>query len=276
MQTKTETTWMKQAKQKNVKRIQIPHSLWAGFTLIGFFLVWQLATMLLAIPKYLLPSPLIIFTRVLSESQVLLSHALTTLAEVGLGFALSVSIGIPLAIAIVYSRYLANALYPILIAIQCIPMVSIAPILVIWFGYGLTTKILLACLISFFPIVINAVTGFRSLDKDMHDLGRSIGISEWKNFFYLRLPNALPHLFGGLKVGVTLAVVGAVVGEFVASERGLGYLQLTANARLDTPLVFATLFTLALIGMMLFGTVQLLERWLMPWYSANKAGGDRS
>ncbi|WP_235715402.1 ABC transporter permease [Halalkalibacter wakoensis] len=232
-------------------------------------------TVVLEVPRYLLPSPVDILSRMATDSQLLLSHSLTTLTEVALGFSLSLLIGIPLAISIVYSKYLANSLYPVLIGIQCIPMVSIAPILVIWFGYGLTTKVLLACLISFFPVVINAVNGFRSLDKDMHDLGRSIGISEWKIFYYLRLPNALPHLFAGFKVGITLAVVGAIVGEFVASERGLGYLQLTANARLDTVLVFATLFALAIIGMILFLLVHVLERLVMPWYHANKAGGDR-
>lgn len=275
MQSKSETTTLNQTGQKPMKKKHLPQSLWAVLTLISFFILWQAATVLFGIPRYLLPSPAEIFLRMVTDFNVLLSHSLTTITEVALGFALSLFIGIPLAISIIYSRYLANSLYPILIGIQCIPMVSIAPILVIWFGYGLTTKVLLACLISFFPIVINAVVGFRSLDKDMHDLGRSIGISEWKNFFYLRLPHALPHLFGGVKVGVTLAVVGAIVGEFVASEQGLGYLQLTANARLDTPLVFATLFTLAIIGMLLFATVHLTEKLVMPWYNANKAQGGK-
>ncbi|ADU29500.1 ABC transporter permease [Evansella cellulosilytica] len=273
MQTKTEVEVIKQPTEKTKRSVSIPRSVWAILTLIGIATIWQVLTVVLEIPRYLLPSPLDITERFIRDFSVLFSHSITTISEVLLGFGLSLVIGIPLAISIVYSKYLANSLYPILIGIQCIPMVSIAPILVIWFGYGLTTKVLLACLISFFPIVINAVVGFRALDKDMHNLGRSIGISEWKIFYYLRLPNALPHLFGGFKVGITLAVVGAIVGEFVASERGLGYLQLTANARLDTTLVFATLFALAIIGMLLFGIVHLIERMMMPWYHANKAGG---
>ena len=275
MQTKTEVKMMRDLNEEQKRTFSIPKSFWSLLTLLGLALLWQLLTILLEIPRYLLPSPIEIVSRMVTEYNILFSHSVVTLSEVLLGFALSLVVGIPLAISIVYSKYLANSLYPILIGIQCIPMVSIAPILVIWFGYGLTTKILLACLISFFPIVINAVLGFRSLDKDMHDLGSSIGISEWKIFFYLRLPNALPHLFSGFKVGITLAVVGAIVGEFVASESGLGYLQLTANARLDTTLVFATLFTLAIIGMLLFSMVHLLEKWIMPWYQGNKAGGDR-
>ncbi|KYG30567.1 ABC transporter permease [Alkalihalobacillus trypoxylicola] len=263
------------AKQKERARWSIPNSLWSVITLVALILLWQLLTILMNIPAYVLPSPFEILSRFVAEFNTLISHSMTTVIEVLLGFALSLAVGIPLAIAIVYSRYLANSFYPILIAIQCIPMVSIAPILVIWFGYGLTTKVLLACLISFFPIVINSVNGFRALDKDMHDLGRSIGISEWKNFYYLRLPNALPHLFAGFKVGITLAVVGAIVGEFVASERGLGYLQLTANARLDTVMVFTTLLMLAILGMLLFFSVYLLERLVMPWYQANKAGGGK-
>ncbi|MCK0472860.1 ABC transporter permease [Halalkalibacter sp. APA_J-10(15)] len=274
METKTGVAMMKQQEKGN-RVLVIPQFVWAVLTLLGMASIWQLLTIVMDIPRYILPSPIDIGTRFVSDFQVLFSHSLTTLTEVLLGFGLSLAIGIPLAISIVYSRYLANSLYPILIGIQCIPMVSIAPILVIWFGYGLTTKILLACLISFFPVVINSVVGFRSLDKDMHDLGKSIGISEWKIFFYLRLPNALPHLFGGFKVGITLAVVGAIVGEFVASEHGLGYLQLTANARLDTTLVFATLLTLAIIGILLFCIVHLFERILMPWYHENKAGGGK-
>ncbi|MGN8647213.1 ABC transporter permease [Gracilibacillus sp. HCP3S3_G5_1] len=257
------------------KPIVIPKSGWAILTLLAIFFVWEGLSRWFAIPAYILPSPFEISSRLAQELSMLWEHTLTTLYEVLLGFGLSLVIGIPMAITIVYSRYLANSIYPIIIGIQCLPMVSIAPILVIWFGYGLVTKILLACLISFFPIVINAVNGFRSLDKDMHDLGRSLGISEAKIFFYFRLPNALPHLFSGFKVGITLAVVGAIVGEFVASEKGLGYLQLTANARLDTELVFVTIVVLAFVGMILFLIVHMLERLLMPWYHANKAGGDQ-
>ncbi|OLO28144.1 ABC transporter permease [Alkalihalophilus pseudofirmus] len=275
MQTKPEVDVINQSYKKEKRKIHLPQSLWATLTLVGLLSIWQFLTSLLEIPRYILPSPVDIIGRFITDFHMLFNHSLTTLTEVLLGFGLSLVIGVPLAVSIVYSRYLANSLYPILIGIQCIPMVSIAPILVIWFGYGLTTKVILACLISFFPIVINSVVGFRSLDKDMHDLGKSIGISEWKIFFYLRLPNALPHLFGGFKVGITLAVVGAIVGEFVASERGLGYLQLTANARLDTPLVFATLLTLAIIGMLLFFFVHLMEKVFMPWYHANKAGGGK-
>ncbi|MED1562073.1 ABC transporter permease [Alkalihalobacillus alcalophilus ATCC 27647 = CGMCC 1.3604] len=274
--TKIKMANMSQADTMIKKRkVQIPQFLWSVLTLIGLGLLWQVLTVLMDIPSYILPSPLEIISKFISDFSLIFSHSLTTLSEVLLGFGLSLLVGVPLAISIVYSRYLASSFYPIIIAIQCIPMVSVAPILVIWFGYGLATKVLLASLISFFPIVINSVVGFRSLDSDMHDLGRSIGISEWKIFYYLRLPNALPHLFGGFKVGITLAVVGAIVGEFVASERGLGYLQLTANNRLDTVMVFATLFALALLGMMLFFAVHLVERFVMPWYNATKAEGSK-
>ncbi|MFC0469185.1 ABC transporter permease [Halalkalibacter kiskunsagensis] len=270
--TKLKVERINQAQTTITKRkIEVPQYVWSVLTLIGLGLLWQMLTVLLNIPSYILPSPLAIVTKFITEFSMIFSHSLTTLSEVLLGFGLSLLVGIPLAISIVYSRYLATSFYPILIAIQCIPMVSVAPILVIWFGYGLATKVLLASLISFFPIVINSVVGFRSLDSDMHDLGRSIGISEWKIFYYLRLPNALPHLFGGFKVGITLAVVGAIVGEFVASERGLGYLQLTANNRLDTVMVFATLLALALVGMLLFFAVHVVERLVMPWYNSTKA-----
>ncbi|RCW69818.1 ABC transporter permease [Saliterribacillus persicus] len=273
MNSKAEANRMISTKDRQMKSWKIPKSFWAAVTLIGLVVMWELLTVVLAIPAYILPTPTDIGVRLFQETSMLWGHTWTTLTEVLLGFGLSLAIGIPIAITIVYSKYLANSIYPIIIGIQCLPMVSIAPILVIWFGYGLITKVILACLISFFPVVINAVNGFNSLDKEMHDLGRSLGISERKIFFYFRLPNALPHLFAGFKVGITLAVVGAIVGEFVASERGLGYLQLTANARLDTELVFVTIVVLAILGISLFLVVHVLERILMPWYHANKAGG---
>ncbi len=273
MNSKAEANRMISTKDRQMKSWKIPKSFWAAVTLMGLVVMWELSTVVLAIPAYILPTPTDIGVRLFQETSMLWGHTWTTLTEVLLGFGLSLAIGIPIAITIVYSKYLANSIYPIIIGIQCLPMVSIAPILVIWFGYGLITKVILACLISFFPVVINAVNGFNALDKEMHDLGRSLGISERKIFFYFRLPNALPHLFAGFKVGITLAVVGAIVGEFVASERGLGYLQLTANARLDTELVFVTIVVLAILGISLFLVVHLLERILMPWYHANKAGG---
>jgi NitT/TauT family transport system permease protein len=261
---------LKQPKEKIRRSFNISKDISVTLTLIGLIGLWQLSTIVFKIPTYLLPSPHEISIRFVSEFSLLFHHMTITLFEVILGFAFSVFVGLPIAILIVYSRYFANSFYPILVAVQCIPMIAIAPLLVIWFGFGLTTKVILAALISFFPIVINAVVGMKSLDKEMLYLARSLKATEWEIFFYFRLPKALPQLFGGFKVGITLAVVGAIVAEFVASEKGLGYLQLLANARLDTTMVFCSLVMLAAMGIALFYFVHLLERLMMPWYHGNR------
>jgi NitT/TauT family transport system permease protein len=144
-------------------------------------------------------------------------------------------------------------------------MVSLAPLLIIWFGFDMKTKVIIAFMISVFPIIINAVVGMQSMDKEMLNLARSMRASKWQIFIYFRLPTALPSIFGGFKVGITLAVVGAVVAEFVASDRGLGYLQLMANSQLDTTLEFCTLFMLAMMGIGLFYGMDMIERLAMPW-----------
>jgi NitT/TauT family transport system permease protein len=239
-------------------------------TLVSLLTVWQLLYLVFTIPEYLVPSPLSIANRFIHDAGPLFKHTWYTLGEVLFGFSISVIIGIPLAILIIHSKYFANTIYPILVGIHCIPMVSIAPLLVIWFGYAFMTKVLIVFLISFFPIVINSVVGLQSMDKEMYSLGRSMRATELQIFTYFRLPKALPTMFGGFKVGITLSVVGAVVSEFVASSQGIGYLQLVANSQLDTTLEFCALFILAMMGISLFYIVHFLERFTMPWYQGTK------
>lgn len=242
-------------------------------TLISLVLIWQLADAVLDIPSYTLPSPLEIFDRMLTDWDVLLKHSRYTLIEVAAGFAMSVVVGIPIAIMIVYFRYFSRAFFPLFIGMNCVPIVSFAPLLVVWFGYGMLTKVLIAFMISVFPIIINTVIGLRSIEKEMLSLARSLRANSLQAFLYFRLPKSLPYIFGGLKIGITLAVVGSVVSEFVASNRGLGYLQLTANARLDTTLVFCVIVTLAIIGVGLYNLVALVERIAIPWYRSSREEG---
>jgi NitT/TauT family transport system permease protein len=250
---------------KKLKWDGIPQWLSVILTLIGMVVVWQLLYLVFNIPKFIIPSPWDIAVRFSHETGMLFRHSLVTLQEVLLGFLMSVAIGIPIAILIVYSKYFANTFYPILIGVHCIPMVSLAPLLIIWFGFDMRTKVIIAFMISVFPVIINAVVGMQSMDKEMLNLARSLRASKWQIFIFFRLPTALPSIFGGFKVGITLAVVGAVVAEFVASDRGIGYLQLMANSQLDTTLEFCTLFMLAMMGIGLFYCMDLIERLAMPW-----------
>lgn len=237
----------------------------AAVTLLA---AWQLAVPAFDVPAFVLPTPLAIAERMASEWSTLLQHTWVSLGEVVYGFGLSILLGLPLALAIFYWRAFEKTAYPFLVTLQTIPKVALAPILVMWFGHQLAPKVLVAFLISFFPIVIATLVGLRSIDKDMVHLVRSMGANEWDTFRRVRLPAALPNVFGGLKVGIGLAVVGAIIGEYVASDSGLGYLQLAATARFDTVLNFAALTMISLMGVVLFFVVVALERVMVPWHAS--------
>jgi NitT/TauT family transport system permease protein len=232
---------------------------------VVIFATWEIAVRALDVPDYILPSPSVIAAKIVVSWQLLLVNAFVTLQEILLGFGLSVAIAIPLAIAVVYSRVFERVAFPFMVSLQTIPKVALAPILVMWLGYGIMPKVMVAFLISFFPIVINAVIGMRSAEKEMIYLVQSMGASELTTFLKIRLPKALPSIFGGLKVGMGQAVVGATVGEFIAAEHGLGYLQLISQVRLDTPLLFAAVVVLSLLGVLLFNAVAWIERIALPW-----------
>jgi NitT/TauT family transport system permease protein len=222
-------------------------------------LAWQILVPVAGLSKFVLPTPLEIAVRMVADWWLLARHSYVTLLEVVYGFAVAVMIGVPLALSIFYSRPFERAIYPILVAFQTIPKVALAPLLVLYLGYGWAPKIMLAFLISFFPIVISTVVGLQSLDKNLVNLVRSMGANEWQTFFKVRLPAALPSIFGGFKVAVSLAVIGAVIGEYVAAERGLGYLQLQANSLFDTTLNFATVVTISILGVLLYFVVDFVE-----------------
>jgi NitT/TauT family transport system permease protein len=232
---------------------------------IAIFLLWELACRTLHVPDFVLPSPSMIVDKIIVSWRLLLVNGLVTAEEIVLGFGLSVVIGIPLAVLVVYSRIFERVAFPFMVSLQTIPKVALAPILVMWLGYGIMPKIMVAFLISFFPIVIGAVVGMRSTEKEMIYLVQSMGANELTTFLKIRLPRALPSIFGGLKVGIGQAVVGATVGEFIAAESGLGYLQLISQVRLDTALLFAAVVVLSLLGVLLFNIVAWIERLALPW-----------
>ena len=232
---------------------------------VAIFCLWEFATWAFAVPEYVLPAPSVIAAKIVSSWYLLLINGLVTLKEILLGFGLSVVIGIPLAIAVVYSRIFERVAFPFMVSLQTVPKVALAPILVMWLGYGIMPKVMVAFLISFFPIVISSVIGMRAAEKEMIYLVQSMGASELTTFVKIRLPKALPNIFGGLKIGMGQAVIGAVVGEFIAAEQGLGYLQLIAQVNLDTPLLFAAVVVLSLMGVTMFNIVAWVERLLLPW-----------
>jgi NitT/TauT family transport system permease protein len=238
--------------------------------ILVFLAIWEVAVALLKMPAYLLPPPTQIFDTFVKEFPKLAFHGWVTLYEMLLGYGLAVAIAIPLAIAITSSERFDRFTMPTLLFFQVVPKVAIAPLFLVWFGVGALPKVLVAFLISFFPIVIDAAVGLRSMSAEMRDLARSMGATRAQVFARFRLPTSLPYLFSGLKVAATLAVAGAVVGEFVGADKGLGYLLLVTNSNLETALMFATLFALTIIGLLFFYAVELLETLLIPWHVTHR------
>jgi NitT/TauT family transport system permease protein len=234
-------------------------------------LLWAALVRVLDIPDYLLPAPQDVAARIVKEWSLLWKHGVYTLMSVLTGFATAVAVGVPLAFGIVLSRSVERATMPFLVMSQTIPKVAIAPILVVWLGFGILPKIAIVFLISFFPIVVSTVVGLKSVETDMIDLVRSMGARTVKIMLRVRGPSALPQMFAGFKIAVCLAVVGAIVGEFVGSDRGLGYLLLTSTGTLDGTLVWSALFVLIAMGMTLFAIVSKLERLTIPWHVSVRA-----
>ena len=241
--------------------------------IVALLVVWEVCVRVFGVPAYLLPPPSAIARRMVIDYKLLAVNAWVTLGEVLAGYALAIFVSIPLAAILAQFRVVENAVYPTLVASQTIPKVAIAPILVVWFGFGLTPKILIAFLICFFPIVVDTMTGFRCVPREVIWLSRSMGASQWKTFVKIRIPAALPNIFAGLKVASTLAVVGAVVGEFIGADRGLGYQLIVANGLMDVQLSFAVLVSLSLLGIALYAAVDLLERLALPWHVSHRVAG---
>ncbi len=238
----------------------------AAFAVI--LIAWQLLG--LEVPRYLLPTPLDTVRELVARAPLLAQHAAVTLGEIVLGFLLAVVVSVPCGLAVAFSRVVERSIMPILVFTQLIPKIALAPLFIIWFGFGLFPKVFMTFLLSFFPIVIDAVVGFRSLDQEIIYLTRSMGLSPWQAFVKVRLPHALPNIFAGLRVAITLATVGAIIGEFVGSDRGLGYLLLVAGGDLRTSLLFATLVVLTAIGLVLYYLMALLERFAIPWHISRR------
>jgi NitT/TauT family transport system permease protein len=242
--------------------------------ILVFMLVWEIGVRVTKAPAYLIPAPSVIFQTFFAEFPKLAFHGWVTLYEMLLGYGLAVIVAIPLAIAITSSERFDRFSMPTLLFFQVVPKVAVAPLFLVWFGVGALPKVLVAFLISFFPIVIDAAVGLRSMSAEMRDLARSMGATRMQVFARFRLPTSLPYLFSGLKVAATLAVAGAVVGEFVGADKGLGYLLLVTNSNLETALMFATLFALTIIGLAFFYAVELLETLLIPWHVTHRVRED--
>jgi len=238
-------------------------------TLLALIGLWEVLARWSGVPSWLLPAPSAIGDAMIDWRAELASHFMVTLYEVLVGFALSIAVSIPLAVAVVYSPFLQNTIYPILLALQSMPKVAIAPLLVLWIGFGALPKILVVFLVCFFPIVVATASGLSSVPPALIDLIRSLSATSYQTFIKIRFPTALPHIFVGFKIAITFAVIGAVIGEFVGSDQGLGYLILISTSQSRTPLAFGALLLLTIMSIVLYYAVEFVERLVVPWAPKN-------
>ena len=245
---------------------------WAPALLIVVCIIvlWEGYVRVFDVQKWLLPAPSQIGVALFQDAGLLWRHTGVTVLEIVVGFGLALASGVALATAIGMSRTLERALYPFIIASQTIPIIVIAPMLLIWVGYGLAPKVIVVALISFFPIVVNMVDGLASVDRDMIRLMRTLGANRWQIFLKVRVPASLPYLFSGVRVAIAVSVIGAVIGEWVGSSEGLGYLMLRSKPQFLTERVFAAIVILSALGVALFASVGIAERLAIPWWSSTR------
>ena len=242
----------------------------AGLIIAGIVGLWEWVVATNDIPAWKLPAPSAIGAELWTARGLLWGHTWVTVEEVLIGFALALVSGVGLAWLISWSKTLERVIYPGVVASQTIPIIVIAPLLLIWLGYGIQHKVIVVALISFFPIVVNTVDGLKSADPDMINLLKTLGASRWQVFRKIHVPASLPFLFSGIKIAVTVSVIGAVIGEWVGSSEGLGYLAIRSKSQFLSERVYATVVLLSLMGITLFLIAGALERLMLPWYHTEK------
>jgi NitT/TauT family transport system permease protein len=239
-------------------------------TFVGLIILWGALVSIFRIPDYLVPTPQSVIPRLIQARQALWLNTLTTLREIVIGFAITVVLSIPLGLLIALSLVARRVAYPVLVFIQLVPKIAIAPLFLVWFGFGIQSKVLLTVLLTFFPLLLASIAGFQALDTRLLYLTRTMGASAWQTFWYVRFPSALHVIFAGLKTAATIAATAAIVAEFVGSNSGLGYQLLVATGTLDTPLIFAILLILTIIGLGLNYLIEAAGYFAMPWLRARE------
>ena len=233
--------------------------------MLGLLALWQLAVDVGGVKEYILPSPWSAVKAYFRPNYQWTANFLATLYAVLGAFVLSAVLGIALAVVIVWNDLLMRAIMPVLVLFNTLPKVALAPLFVIWLGYGVWPNIVIGTTIAFFPMVVNTAVGLATAEPEMLDLVRTLRASRWQVFMKIRFPNAVPYIFTGLKLNATMSVIGAIVGEFVASERGLGALIIAGGVTLETPTIFASLILISVLGLVLYGIVVAVEQIVAPW-----------
>lgn len=245
--------------------MRVRQFLFPALLALGFVVAWELVGALAGVSPVILPRPSLIGRLIGERWELLLKHAVPTTVQSILGFACAVVVGVGLGILVSFSRVFRDAVYPLIIAFQVVPKVALAPVFILWFGLGGTSRLVLAFFIAFFPMVVNTFTGLDSVDPTMIRMARAFHATRFTIFRKIQLPHALPYIFGGLKISITFAVIGIVVAEFVTAQEGLGYLIVFSEGNLDTPLMMGALVFLSVVGILLYGAVAGLEKLCIWW-----------
>ncbi|MDP6542429.1 MAG: ABC transporter permease [Phycisphaerae bacterium] len=253
-----------------IRRVLWNRKTQTGLSFALFFALWELAVVVFDIRPYILPAPTAIFRALIKYHGELFYALLFTVKSLVFGYIIAVVFGILFSLPVAFSKFIRRAVYPLILVFQVIPKIALAPIFVIWFGFGLLPKIMIVFLLSFFPVLINGITGLRSIDQDIINLTRSTGARGIDVFFKVRLPGALPSFFAGFKLAAIAATIGAVIGEFIGSDAGLGYVILTANGDLQTDYAFAAITVLTVLGLTLYYLVEQMEQILLPWHISQR------
>jgi NitT/TauT family transport system permease protein len=238
-------------------------------TFVAMVALWWAAVVIFRIPAYLLPGPDKVFVRLVSDAGMLWLHSQVTLTEILLGFAITIVTAIPLGLLIALSPLAKQLVYPPIMLMQLVPKIAVAPLFLVWLGFGIESKVLLTVLLTFFPLLVASISGFQILDERFLYLTRSMGATTWQTFRFLRFPAALPVIFAGVKTSATIAATAAIVAEFVGANRGLGYVLLRGTSTMDIELVFAVLVVLTLIGVVINYVVEFCEWAMTPWQRAS-------
>ncbi|MBI3706697.1 MAG: ABC transporter permease [Proteobacteria bacterium] len=237
---------------------------------VGGLAAWELAVRAFHLPPYLLPAPSHVIV-VMGDYWLMLMRQLSfTALAAAVGFAIALVLGVVAGAAITASRTVDRMLYPWLVISHAVPKVVVAPLFIVWLGFGLKSEIIFVVVFTFFPIIVNTVTGLKSADLDLLLLVRSMGANPLQILWKIRIPGALPSIFAGIKISATLAPVGAVIGEFVASNQGLGHMLLQAVGSLETPLAFAAVFVISIFGIAIWYLAEMIERWTIPWHASQR------
>jgi NitT/TauT family transport system permease protein len=244
-------------------------------TVAVLLVIWQVAVKLFGVPEYIMPTPTAVAAALAENIDVILSNSVTTLIEFWGGFALGTLVGLLLAIVMTLVPQIRTSVYPLVIASQTIPKIAIAPLVILWFGVGIMPKIAIVALLAFFPVLINTIAGFDNTSKGQLDLMRSVSATNLQVYRHIRVPAAVPYLFAGLKLGLTISVIGAIVAEWVGAQRGLGYLLILYNSSMRTPELFAVLVVIVLMAASAFLIVQAIE-YRFSWASRISRASTRS